>query len=277
MTEPSSPVAGDEIPAGVDTSVAHSARVYDYLLGGTYNYPVDREVAEKQAAAAGGIATVRTDLRANRAFLGRAVRYLATQAGIRQFLDIGTGLPNEDNVHAVAQQAAPDAKVVYVDNDPLVLKQASTLLESTPQGATAYINGDLSDPADILMRAAVTLDLTQPVAVMLIAILHHVRDEEDPYGIVAELVEAIPPGSYLVVSHMARDINADEMAELEQVPEKLSQPVQYHFAMRTKPEVTRFLDGLDIVDPGVVRVDRWRPDTATDRATAIYAAVGRKP
>jgi SAM-dependent methyltransferase len=267
----------DKSLPGIDTSVAHAARVYDYLLGGTDHFPVDREVAEQQAATAGGVEVVRADLRANRAFLGRAVRYLAVDAGIRQFLDIGTGIPNEDNVHGVAQRSASDARVVYVDNDPLVLKHASTLLASTSEGATAYIHGDLLEPESILLRAAATLDFNEPVAIMLIAVLHLVRDEDDPYGIVGELLDAVPPGSHLVISHMANDIKAEEMAELRKVPERLQQSVQYRFVMRSRDEVTRFLDGLDVVEPGVVRVDQWRADAPAPRETAIYAAVGRKP
>jgi hypothetical protein len=277
MTEAPIQTGDDEVPHGIDTSVAHAARVYDYLLGGSHNYAVDRQVAEIQASKAGGLEIVRADLQANRAFLGRAVRFLAVEAGIRQFLDIGTGLPNEDNVHGVAQQAAPDSRIVYVDNDPLVLTQAATLLHSTSQGATAYINGDLRDPASILLRAAATLDLGQPVALLLIAILHLVRDEDDPYGIVRELVEALPSGSYLVLSHMASDIYADEMAELQKVPEDMKTSVQYHFAMRSRDEVSAFLDGLTLVEPGLVRVDQWRrTDPPQDRPTALYAAVARK-
>jgi hypothetical protein len=277
MTEDRRSLDAGPGPPGIDTSVAHAARVYDYLLGGTDHFPVDREVAEQQAAVAGGVENVRTDLRANRAFLGRAVRHLVGEAGIRQFLDIGTGIPNADNVHGVAQRAARDSRIVYVDNDPLVLRHARTLLQSTSEGATAYINGDLREPEDILLRAAVTLDPGQPLAVLLIAILHLIPDEDDPYALVSRLLEALPPGSHLVLSHMAKDINADEMAELARVPRRLKEAVRYEFAMRTRAEVSRFLDGLDLVEPGLVRVDQWRPEQAAARATAIYAAVGRKP
>jgi hypothetical protein len=278
MIEASTSAAGGQRSSEIDTTVAHAARVYDYLLGGGLHYEVDRQVAEVQAAAAGGVAAVRADLQANRRFLGRAVRHLAIEAGVRQFLDIGTGLPNEDNVHTVAQQAASDARIVYVDNDPLVLAHASTLLGSTSQGSTAYINGDLLDPPSILLRAAATLDFDQPITVMLIAVLHLVRDEDDPYGIVKQLLAAVPSGSYLVLSHMASDIKADEMAELQKVPERMKQTVQYRFAMRTGSEVLRFTEGLDLVDPGLVRVDQWRREgPPAERATAMYALVARKP
>ena len=190
--------------AGLDTSVAHPARVYDYWLGGKDNFAADREAAERVLAVAPGL---RFRVRANRAFLGRATRYLAAEAGIRQFLDIGTGIPTGDNTHEVAQRAAPDARVVYVDNDPIVLLHAQALLRSTPQGSTAYIQADLRDPGLILDQAAGVLDFGQPVAVMLLGVLHLIQDSEDPWGIVARLMAATPAGSYLTISHPAIDIH----------------------------------------------------------------------
>ena len=189
---------------GFDTSVAHPARVYDYWLGGKDNFAADREAAERVLAVSPGL---RFRVRANRAFLARSVRYLAADAGIRQFLDIGTGIPSANNTHEVAQSVAPDARIVYVDNDPIVLVHARALLTGTEQGATAYIEADLRDTADILAQAARTLDFSQPVAIMLLGILHLISDSEDPYRIVAQLVDAVPPGSYLAISHPAIDIH----------------------------------------------------------------------
>jgi hypothetical protein len=266
------------VPA-VDSSVPHPARMYDYLLGGDQNFPVDREMAEKMFGPV-GIEPTRRFARANRNFLGRAVRYLVHEAGIRQFLDIGTGIPNADNVHAVAQKAAPEARIVYVDNDPLVLIHANTLLDSTPEGATSYIDGDLRSPQSILLRAAATLDFSEPVALMLVGILHMVADSDQPFRIVAGLLDAIPSGSYLVVSHMATDIHPEKMAEVARTQERVPTPMAgANVALRPFAEVSRFLDGLELVDPGLVRVDEWRPDpdAPADVVTPIYGAIGRKP
>jgi hypothetical protein len=267
-------------PPGIDTSVAHVARVYDYLVGGTNNFAVDREVAFRSAASVGGVENARADVRSNREFLGRAVRWLVEEAGIRQFLDIGTGLPNPDNVHGVAQKTAADCRIVYVDNDPLVLAHAETLLESTSEGATAYINGDLREPENVLLRAAATLDLDQPVALMLISLMHLIPDSEDPYGIVARFIDALPPGSYVALSHLAKDVRSDEMEKLAKAPGSADQEVNFTFAMRTRAEVERFMEGLDLVEPGLVLVNDWRPDpdmVPWDRLACFYAVVGRKP
>jgi hypothetical protein len=266
-------------PVEIDTSAPHPARIYDYLLGGTENFAVDREAAEQVAGAhPGGLETARAVVRANRAFLGRAVRYLAGDAGIRQFLDIGTGVPTEGNTHEIAQQAAPDSRIVYVDNDPIVLALSRSLLRSTPEGATAYVNGDLREPEAVLEQAAATLDLTQPVALMLVAVLHLIPDADDPYGIVARLVDAVAPGSHLVVSCLAKDIHDSEMAE---AADRHGKVVQEPFALRGRDDVARFFDGLEVVEPGVVQVHRWRRDATSDPpasapATPIYGAVGRK-
>jgi hypothetical protein len=270
-------------PVDIDTRAPHPARIYDYLLGGTANFAVDREAAEQVTAShPGGLETARAVVRANRAFLGRAVRYLAAEAGIRQFLDIGTGVPTVGNTHEVAQQVAPESRIVYVDNDPIVLALAHSLLTSTPEGACAYVAGDLRHPDGILERAADTLDLDRPVAIMLVAILHLIRDEDDPYGLVARLVEAVAAGSHVVVSCLAKDIQADEMSEAATRHGKV---VQEALVLRTSDDVARFLGGLEIVDPGVVQVHRWRRDGASPDATEaaaapptpIYGAVGRKP
>jgi hypothetical protein len=241
----------------VDTSVPNAARVYDYLLGGTAHFAVDREAAERNnAMLPGGTSAARAEVRANRDFLGRAVRWLAGEAGIRQFLDIGTGIPNADNVLAVAQQAAPGSRVVCADYDPVVVAHAHELMVSAPEGAADFVHADLRNPGEILTRAAATLDLDRPTALLLLGILYLVPDADDPYGIVRDLVEALPPGSYLAVSHITGDFNP-EMADLvERLNETMAEP----FVLRSQPEITRFFDGLDLVEPGVVPVNQWHPD-----------------
>src|ERR1700733_2193287 len=202
--------------AEIDTSKPHAARIYDYLLGGKDHFAVDRETAEKGIKL---IPTGRTAARENRSFLGRAVRYLVAEAGIRQFLDIGAGLPSANNVHEVAQAVTPSCRVVYVDNDPLVLAHARALLTSSPEGKTAYIHADLRDPEKILADPATvaTLDFTKPVALMLVAILHFIPDSDEPRRIVATLLDALPPGSYLVASHATGEYFRDGGAEAARV------------------------------------------------------------
>jgi len=257
--------------AKLDTSVAHPARVYDYWLGGKDNYAADREAAEQVIAAN---PHVLAGVRANRAFLGRAVRYLAGEAGIRQFLDIGTGLPTADNTHEVAQQVAPACRIVYVDNDPIVLTHARALLASTPEGATAYVDADVRDTGTVLEGAAATLDLRKPVAVMLLMILQYVPDPEDPWGIVARLLEAVPSGSYLVVSDTAADINSEAVAEsARRYNQRLGSVRQ---TRRTRAEFARFFAGLDLVEPGVVPLPQWRALASPSQRIPAYAAVGCK-
>jgi hypothetical protein len=270
-------VAEAQVPLGIDTSVAHPARVYDYLLGGDQNFPVDREVASRNAAAFGGLEASRAVTRANRAFLGRAVRYLVAEAGIRQFLDIGTGLPSKDHVHTVAQREAADTRVVYVDNDPLVLTHAETLLASTPQGTAQFIIGDLREPADILLRAAATLDFEAPVAVVLSAVLHLIHDDEDPYGIVASLLAAVPSGSYLVVAHLATDLEPERSASIVREQHRQRDQATFTFAARSRDEIARFARGLDVIEPGVVPVTHWRPDRPPALTGILYGLVARKP
>ncbi len=257
----------------IDTSVAHPARVYDYWLGGSNNFPADREAAERVLAATPGL---RSRVRANRAFLARAVRYLAADAGIRQFLDIGTGIPSADNTHEVAQAAAPDSRIVYVDNDPIVLAHASALLAGTQEGATQYIDGDLRNAAAILRAAAGTLDFTRPTALMLVGILHLIQDSEEPYRIVAELMDALPPGSYLAISHPASDIQAGQAEAQKRYNERVSTPQ----TLRDRDQVSRFFNGLDLVPPGLVYVHAWRPDpgdAAPEGGVSAYGGVARKP
>jgi len=258
--------------AMIDTSVAHLARVYDYWLGGKDNFPADREAGERVIEI---VPSVIDGARGNRAFMRRAVRFLAAEAGIRQFLDLGTGIPTSPNVHEVAQAVAPEARVVYVDNDPIVLVHARALLTSSPVGATDYIDADVHDPDAILEAAAKTLDFTQPVGLLLAAIMHVVADTQEAHRIVARLLAAVPPGSYLVLSHLAKDVMADQIA----VGVAGLRRLQVELTPRTAAEVTRFFDGLELVAPGVVQVHRWRPDPGADlgEELAMHCGVARKP
>jgi S-adenosyl methyltransferase len=260
-----------ELPR-IDTSVAHIARVYDYWLGGKDNFAIDREVGQQALQA--HPETV-LSVQANRRFLARSVRYLAAEEGIRQFLDVGTGLPSANNTHEVAQAAAPDARVVYVDNDPIVLAHARALLTSSPEGETAYLDADIKDVDEILAGAAQVLDFSRPVGVMLVAVLHMLRDEEDPQGVVDRLMAAVPAGSFLVISHLASDVQQEAMAEMGR---RLNQAMTQQFTMRSHAQVTAFFDGLTVVDPGVVLTHRWRPDSAAEAATpgVLWAGAARK-
>jgi hypothetical protein len=261
-------------PPQIDTSVASIARIYDYWLGGKDNFKADREAAELMIQQYPDIVT---GVRKNRAFLGRAVHYLAAEAGIRQFLDIGTGLPSSNNTHEVAQRAAPDARIVYVDNDPIVLSHAQALLTSTPEGACAYVDADIRDTGKILKDAANVLDFSRPVAVCLIMILQFVPDEDDPVSIVRALVDAIPSGSYLTVAHPASDVDQHVGPALRQLSTRMGGT---RAVPRSHREVSRFFDGLEMVEPGLVQLHRWRPGTGLDdtgRDLAAYGAVARKP
>jgi S-adenosyl methyltransferase len=260
-------------PAAFDTSVAHVARVYNYWLGGKDNFAADRAAAEGAMAAYPDIAL---SARANRAFLRRVVHHLAGQVGIRQFLDIGTGIPSANNTHEVAQSVARDSRIVYVDNDPVVLAHARALLTSSPEGATDYIDADLRSADQILAAAATTLDFSQPVAIMLMAILQHLSDQDDPYRVVADLVAAVPAGSYLALSHPAKDIEPEKMAAMA---ERLNQMMAEKVTFRRQAEVAVFFDGLELVEPGMTNVPHWRPDTAEEEASpaALWGGVARKP
>ena len=256
-----------------DTSVPHVARVYDYWLGGKDNFAADRELGERTLAAYPNLVF---SVRANRAFLARTVRFLAADMGIRQFLDIGTGIPTANNTHEVAQRAAPECRIVYVDNDPIVLSHAKALLKSAPQGACAYINADLRDPDTILAGAADTLDFSKPVAVMLIAVLHMVGDDAEASGIINKLMDACVPGSFMAMSHPASDIDAEQMAEMlrrfnESSPAKMT--------MRDRAGVGRLFDGLELVEPGLIRAAEWRPATELQAASpaALWGGVARRP
>ncbi len=259
---------------GFDAKVAHPARVYDYWLGGKDNFEADRIAGEETIAA---YPAIRASARANRAFLARTVRLLAAEEGIRQFLDIGTGLPTANNTHEVAQAVAPQSRIVYVDNDPLVLSHARALLTSSPEGVTAYLDADLRDTGAILEQAADTLDFSRPVAIMCLAILHYIPDLEQAQQIVARLLSAVPSGSFLTISHAASDISPEEMAEMiRRMNEHLAEG---NHVGRTRHVVARFFDGLDLLEPGVVKVTEWRPDSKfqAEGPTSLWGGVARKP
>jgi hypothetical protein len=270
-------VTGQQARLEIDTTKPHPARMYDYFLGGKNNFAVDRETAEKALESWG---TVRTAARENRAFLGRAVRYLVAEAGIRQFLDIGTGLPSANNVHEVAQDVAPSCRVVYVDNDPIVLAHARALLTSKPEGKTAYIHADFTEPRKILGDQATreTLDFTKPVALMLVAILHFVPDEAEPRRTIQTLLDALPPGSYLVASHATDEHDPDMLAGAGRAYQERGLTGQ----IRTSEEFADLaFRGLEMVDPGIVLVSEWRPQGVGPRPMAsevnTYGGVARKP
>jgi hypothetical protein len=266
------PESGDGY-ADIDTHVAHIARVYDYWLGGKDNFSADREAGDEAVQAYPQLVS---SVRANRAFLTRTVRFLAGEAGIRQFLDVGTGIPSASNTHEVAQAIAPETRVVYADNDPMVLAHARALLRSAPEGATAYLDADVRDPAEILHAAAGLLDLSRPVAVMLVAILHFVNDDDHPYEIVSRLMADLPPGSSLTISHVPSDMHASAMKDMG---DRLNRLLAQRSTYRSKEQVTRFFDGLDLVPPGVVPIQEWRPASAAEAsaAAAMWGGVGLKP
>jgi S-adenosyl methyltransferase len=270
MTSQGDGTDGSADPLSFDTSIAHPARVYDYLLGGKDNYKADREAADVFAAA---MPAILSGVRANRAFLRRAVEYLAGEAGIRQFLDIGTGLPTAENTHQVAQSIAPDSRVVYVDNDPIVLAHARALLTSTPEGATDYIDADARDPDQILATAARTLDFSQPAAVMMLLVLHFIPDEHRPHEIVSRVMSALPAGSYLVVSDATADIDTERVRSATALYNARTGPVRS--TPRTRAQIAGYFAGLELIDPGLVPVSQWRTHGPPPLAPA-YAGVGLK-
>jgi S-adenosyl methyltransferase len=266
-----------ELPPEIDTSRPHSARVYDYMIGGKNNFAADRETAARVLTHS---PNARTAARENRAFLGRAVRYLTAEAGIRQFLDIGTGLPTTSSVHEVAQAVDPSCRVVYADNDPLVLAHARALLTSSPEGRTAYIHADARDPRAILDHPAVrdTLDFGRPVGLMLVALLHFVPDEDDPAEVVATLLDALPPGSYLTASHLTTEHDADAAGRGQQAMRGAGITMQ----KRASGEFARLaFTGLELVPPGVVLVSEWRRSRSGPcpgpAEVNCYGGVARKP
>jgi SAM-dependent methyltransferase len=263
-------------PAEIDTSIAQVARVYDYLLGGKANFRVDRDAAERAYAAwPGGLDGVRADARAHRALLGRIVRYLVRDVGIRQFLDIGTGIPKQDNVHEVAQREAPESRVVYVDRDPIVLAHAQQLLRGTSEGATRYIQGELREPEAILAEAGQTLSFSEPAAVLIFGVLHFFSDADDPARTVSQIMAPLAPGSYLALSHLARDVEGKDISETFA---RLNPEMAESVILRARDEVTGLFSGLEIIEPGVVQLPEWRPDPGTAPAGPLpmWCGVARK-
>ena len=258
-------------PSTIDTTVPHAARIWNYWLGGKDNYTVDREAGDQYRQTFPGIVDM---ARTGRGFLTRAVTHLAGDAGIRQFLDIGTGLPTADNTHEIAQRIAPESRIVYVDNDPLVLAHARALLTSTPAGATDYLHADVRDPGFILDRAAETLDFGRPTALMLLGVLGLVPDDDTAKSIVAELLAALPPGSYLAIGD-ATNTEAALVEAQRQYNEQDAAP----YRLRDADQIAEFLDGLELVPPGLVQYPRWRPDSTVTGPAEVGAlgAVARKP
>ncbi len=274
--EPSAPgatAAGKSSRPQFDTSVANQARIYDYLLGGKDNYEADRAAVDAVLKIAPEMAFT---ARENRAFLGRVVRYLAAEAGIRQFLDIGTGIPTAGNTHQVAQAVAPEARVVYVDYDPVVLAHARALLTSNQAGATQYIDADLRDTGTILGQAGRLLDFTKPVAVTMLMILHVIPDTDDPYAKVAAVMDALAPGSYLAVSHLGAELL--DTAKKQGFDDVVRRQAQQQYIGRSRAEMTRFFAGTDLVEPGLVRVEEWRPapDAHAETTSTLWCGLGRK-
>ena len=267
--------AGLEPGIAIDPSVAHPARAYDYWLGGATHFPADRELGDAIMAA---VPTMKFMARANRSFMKRAVTFLAGEAGITQFLDIGTGIPGPDNVHEVAQAINPACRIQYVDNDPIVLAHATSLLAGTPHGDTDFLLADLHRPERIIehLAATSTIDLSQPVALLLVAVLMFFHDADDPYAIVRTLLDVLPSGSYLAVSHPTSDFNAEQMAAAVAAATYAGVTL----VPRDEGQVTAFFNGTDLVQPGVVPVLDWRyeGERASDpRAAYYYAGIGRKP
>ncbi|WP_018386535.1 SAM-dependent methyltransferase [Wenjunlia vitaminophila] len=271
---------GVEAPDRLRQDRPHSARMYDYYLGGKTNYAVDRAAAEQVISR---FPAIRTVAQVNRAFVHRSARFLARERGVRQFLDIGTGIPTAPTLHDVVQQEVPEARVAYVDNDPIVLVYADSLLSGSPQGLTDYVEADVTDPQALLEKveesASRCIDFDQPVGLSLNAVLHFVPDGMDPYGVVRTLVARLAPGSYLTISHCTPDFDPLAWAEIVDVYNRSGTPTQ----VRGKDEVARFFDGLDLIDPGVVLANRWRPEpgsgpgVVSDAQVSLYVGVARKP
>jgi SAM-dependent methyltransferase len=262
---------GTTAPRDIDASVPHSARIWNYWLGGKDNFQADREAGDAFLAV---YPEQRDKARACRDFLARAVRHLALEAGVRQFLDVGTGLPTADNTHEVAQRVAPESRVVYVDNDPLVLAHARILLTSSPQGVTSFIEADLHDPEAILAEAGRTLDLDRPVALLMIGVLGHVADYDEARAVVRRLLAGLPPGSYFVQCD-GTDTSAAYLAAIEQYRDEGGVP----YNVRSRDQIAGFYDGLELVEPGVVPIPRWRPELSDFTGPADVdelGGVGRK-
>jgi O-methyltransferase involved in polyketide biosynthesis len=257
----------------LDTGVPHSARLWNYWLGGKDNFAVDRAVADQILEM---VPEMVASARADRAFLGRVVRYLAGEAGIRQFLDVGTGIPTAENTHEVAQRIAPESRVVYVDNDPMVLVHARALLTSHPQGRTDYLDADLREPEKIIEAARRTLDFDQPVALTMLGILNFVPDDDEAAALVGRLVTALPPGSYLAISHPTTEINGETMVEALRL---WNEGPAAKMVLRSAEQLSRLFGDLELVEPGVVSCSRWHPDPGDEDAEPVphFGGVARKP
>ena len=270
----SNPNESSEAQRKIDMSVPHVARIYDFWLGGKDNFEADREVGRKTAEVNPALLE---GVRGNRAFLARSVRYLASECGIRQFLDIGTGIPASNNTHEVAQAAAPDSRVVYLDNDPIVLAHARALLKGSDPGQIDYLDADIRNTDKVLDAASATLDFSQPIAVMMIAILHCIPDDDNPLGIVRKLVSAVPSGSYLALSHPGSDFAHPERNS--GVEARMNEVMPTKITFRRREQVLAFFDGLDLVEPGLIRVPEWHPDSPEGAANPaeVWGGVARKP
>jgi O-methyltransferase involved in polyketide biosynthesis len=266
--------SSDEPSSVINSNVPHTARIWNYWLGGKDNFGADRTVGDQVQQF---LPDIVTSARADRAFLQRAVRLLVAEAGIRQFLDIGTGLPTAQNTHEVAQSIAPDSRIVYADNDPMVLAHARALLTSTPEGATDYLDADARDTDTILRAAANTLDFGRPVAVMLLGVLNFVGDDEEARGVVRRLMAGVPAGSYLAIAHPTTEIKPEESAAAaKQWNETATPPI----TLRSKADLLRYFEGLDLLEPGVVTCTKWRPepdDPTADTDVYQFGGLARKP
>ncbi|GAB7036754.1 MULTISPECIES: SAM-dependent methyltransferase [Catenuloplanes] len=266
MTEDS----GHPAHSTLDTSVPHSARIWNYWLGGKDHFEVDRAAGDEVIAH---IPDIPIGAKSERQFLKRVVSFLVAEAGIRQFLDVGTGLPSADNTHEVAQSLDPRCRVLYIDNDPLVMAHARALLSSAPEGACDYVEADLREPGTILDAARRTLDFSQPVGLMLLGVVNHLMDDDVAYGAVAQLVRAMPAGSYLVLTHSTAEIHGEPMLRvMRETTERGGTPIR----ARTKAELERFFDGLELLEPGVVTCSRWRPEPGSGEPEVyLFGGVGR--
>ena len=281
MTDGPSRTTDDDqsaVEVDIDITVPHAVRVYDYLLGGTDNFAADRAAAEALGVAYGGLDNARAYARDNLDYLERVVHYLVDEIGLRQFLNIGTGIPSPENAYALPQALGPETRVVYVDDDPVVLAHAHSLLRSTREGATDFVVADLHQPVAILERARATLDMAQPMAIV-ITNLHFVGRDENPYEIVGQLVGAVAQGSHLAMCHLANDLQTPERTA---ALETLSAATRETFCLRSHAELERFFAGLDLVEPGVVQIAQWRPKEIDpgpvgDGVAPFYGGVGRKP
>ncbi|WP_028922385.1 SAM-dependent methyltransferase [Pseudonocardia acaciae] len=261
----------------LESDRAHGARIYDYILGGNDNFAVDRQAGEATLRA---WPAMRVSMRANRAFMHRVGRFLAAERGVRQFLDIGAGIPTRPNLHEVVQEVAPEARIVYVDNDPIVLAHAQALLTGTPQGRTAYISADVREPDGILGARELhdTLDLDRPVGLLIIAMLQFIEDDEEALRVTRRVLDALPSGSYLAVTIATADFAPEPLGKVREQYNAHGETLR----LRTKEQAARFFEGLELEEPGVVQTHRWRPDpadagTIADADIAMYGAVGRKP